>query len=94
MLRTYQGQILGPFDGAGALEVHHQSQETHPSQSKISQVTDVLHRNLQKYLCCNENLMRIRPALGLPRGQPERDPHAPTGQLKEPHERDCDASSY
>jgi hypothetical protein len=53
-----------------------------------------LHRNLQKYLCCNENLMRIRPVLGLPRGQPERDPQAPTGQLKEPHERDCDASSY
>ena len=77
-----------------ALEMHHQSQEDHPSQAKISQVTDVLHRNLQKYLCCNENLMRIRPALGLPRGQPERDPQAPDGQLKEPHERDCDASSY
>ena len=41
---------------AGSSRVHHQSQETHPSQLKISQVTDVLHRNLQKYLCCNENL--------------------------------------
>jgi len=93
MLPNLSGTVTGTLDGSGAPEVHQQSQETHPSQSKISQVTDVLHRNLQKYLCCNENLIRIRPVLRLPRGQPERDPQAPTGQLKEPHERDCDASS-
>jgi len=65
MLRTYQGQLPGASDGVGAPKVHHQSQETHPSQSKISQVTDVLHRNLQKYLCCNENLISLyRPTEG------------------------------
>jgi hypothetical protein len=93
MLPNLSRTAAGAFDGASALEAHHQSQENHPSQSKISQVTDVLHRNLQKYLYCNENSIRIRPALGLPRGQSERDPQAPTGQLKEPHERDCDAFS-
>ena len=72
-----KGGVPRSRSGSRCRGSHHQSQQTQPSQSKISQLTDVLHRNLQKYLCCNENLMRIRPVLGLPRGQPERDPQSP-----------------
>jgi hypothetical protein len=86
--------------GPPAGGTHHEPHEHHRSQVKISQLTDVLHRNLQKHLCCNERSeCADRPgARTFPAGS-RAAIHSSyrltegTALLKEPHERDCDGSS-